>query len=71
MAEIIRNLPLVVTTIHDPFTCKFAGCNSRCSTSVAYSFPYSSVRARLHSFLVWIFCSTVLIGSIGVEKSES
>jgi hypothetical protein len=31
---------LVVTTIYDPFTCKFPGCNDRCSASIAYPFPY-------------------------------
>jgi hypothetical protein len=59
---------LVVTMIYDPFTCKFPGCNSRCSASIAYLFPYSGIRADLHSFLVWIFCCTALIGSIRVEK---
>jgi hypothetical protein len=31
---------LVVTTIYDPFTCKFPGCNGRCSASIAYPSPY-------------------------------
>jgi hypothetical protein len=58
----------VVTTIYDLFTCKFPGCNGRCRASVAYSFPYSGIRAILHSFLVWIFYCTALIGSVRVEK---
>jgi hypothetical protein len=51
-----------------PFTCTFPGCNGRCSASVAYPLLYSGIRAVLCSVLVWIFCCTALIGSIGVEK---
>jgi hypothetical protein len=30
----------VVVAIYDPFTCKFSGCNGRCSASVALSFTF-------------------------------
>jgi hypothetical protein len=59
---------LVVMMIYDPFTCKFSGCNGRCSASVAYPSPYSGIRTILRSFLVWIFYCTTLIRSTGIEK---
>jgi hypothetical protein len=36
----------LVVTIHDPFTCNFPECNSRCSARVAYLFSYIHVDSR-------------------------
>jgi hypothetical protein len=49
---------LVVTTIYNPFTCKFSRCNSRYSVNIAYSFPYSTV--------CWVVVVFVLVVTLAV-----
>jgi hypothetical protein len=51
LLQIFFHCPVrLVVMVHDSFTCKFFGCNSRCSDSVAYLLPYSGMRAVLRSF---------------------
>jgi hypothetical protein len=59
---------LVVTTIYDPFTCKFPRCNGRCSASVAYPFPYNGIRDVLRSFWSGSFVAQLWLDQSGLKR---
>jgi hypothetical protein len=50
---------------------KFPGYNGRCSASVAYPFPYSGIRAILHSFWSGSFVVQFWLGQSGLKRGGS